>query len=416
MIESVALSALTTFRVGGPPAARVAPVTEQELINETLVVWGMDENWLLLGGGSNTVVADAGFDGIVIHVLTRGIEVLAGKSEVTSQADAAATDPVAAQVTAVDLAADLAADLEVGTEPRGARVRLRVQAGEPWDDLVAFTVQQGWTGIEALSGIPGSCGAAPVQNIGAYGQELGDCLVAIDFLSYETGEVERLERAALDLGYRTSVLKQGLRGVVIAIELELRDTEAEASVLGSALGQPLKYSQLAVALGVQLGDRVPLQTVRATVLGLRAGKGMVLDASDPDTFSAGSFFTNPIVTEAFARSLPADTPRWPLGPEPADRVIPLEEYMGVGPIPGEEPVRLTKLSAAWLIEHSGISRGFRLPGSKAAVSSKHTLALTNTGGATAAEIAELARYVLGRVQAEFGVNLQPEPVLVGLTL
>ena len=385
MIEPVALSTLTTFRVGGPPAARVAPVTEQDLINETLVVWGMDENWLLLGGGSNTVVADEGFDGIVIHVVTRGIEVR------SSEADAAGDGP---------------AD----------RVRLRVQAGEPWDDLVAHAVQHGWAGIEALSGIPGSCGAAPVQNIGAYGQEISDSLVAIDFLSYETGEVERLDASELGLGYRTSVLKQGLRGVVLAIELELHDTAAEASVLGSTLGQPLKYAQLASALRVQLGDRVPLQTVRDTVLGLRAGKGMVLDPSDPDTFSAGSFFTNPIVTEAFARSLPASAPQWPMTTELPDRVIPIEEYRGVGPIPGEEPARLVKLSAAWLIEQSGVSRGFRLPGSKAAVSSKHTLALTNTGGATAEEVAQLARYVLGRVQAEFGVNLQPEPVLVGLTL
>ncbi|TFD25587.1 UDP-N-acetylmuramate dehydrogenase [Cryobacterium sp. TMS1-13-1] len=387
MIEPVALSTLTTFRVGGPPAARVAPVTKQDLINETLVVWGMDENWLLLGGGSNTVVADDGFDGIVIHVVTRGIQVLDDSSE----ADAAGAGP---------------AD----------RVRLRVQAGEPWDELVAYAVQHGWAGIEALSGIPGSCGAAPVQNIGAYGQEISDSLVAIDFLSYETGEVERLERAELGLGYRTSVLKQGLRGVVLAIDLELHDTAAEASVLGSTLGQPLKYAQLAGALGVQLGDRVPLQTVRDTVLALRAGKGMVLNPSDPDTYSAGSFFTNPIVTEAFARSLPASAPQWPMTTELPDRVIPIEEYLGVGPIPGEEPVRLVKLSAAWLIEQSGVSRGFRLPGSKAAVSSKHTLALTNTGGATAEEVAQLARYVLGRVQAEFGVNLQPEPVLVGLTL
>jgi UDP-N-acetylmuramate dehydrogenase len=398
MIEPVALSTLTTFRVGGPPAARVAPVTEQDLINETLVVWGMDENWMLLGGGSNTVVADAGFDGIVIHVVTRGIEVLGGEAGIAASAETGS---------------------EADAASAGTRVRLRVQAGEPWDDLVDYAVQRGWAGIEALSGIPGSCGATPVQNIGAYGQELSDSLVAIDFLSYETGEVERLERVDLDLGYRTSALKQGLRGVVLAIELELHDTAAEASVLGSTLGQPLKYAQLAGALGVQLGDRVPLQIVRATVLGLRAGKGMVLDPSDPDTFSAGSFFTNPIVTEAFARSLPTDAPRWPIAADRADRadrVIPLEEYAGVGPIPDEEPVRLVKLSAAWLIEHAGVSRGFRLPGSKAAVSSKHTLALTNTGGATAEEVAELARYVLGRVQAEFGVNLQAEPVLVGLTL
>ena len=397
MIEPVALSTLTTFRVGGPPAARVAPSTEQDLIDETLVVWGLDENWLLLGGGSNTIVADEGFDGIVIQVVTRGIAVLGRETNAADSVDPLAVGPES--VTA-----------------GGERIRLRVQAGEPWDDLVAYAVDHGWAGIEALSGIPGSCGAAPVQNIGAYGQELSDSLVAIDFLSYETGEVERLECADLDLGYRTSALKQGLRGVVLAIELELHDTYAEASVLGSVLGQPLKYAQLAGTLGVQLGDRVPLQIVRSTVLGLRARKGMVLDPADPDTFSAGSFFTNPIVTETFARSLPADAPRWPLGEEPADRVTPLEEYMGVGPIPGGEPVRMVKLSAAWLIEHAGVSRGFRLPGSKAAVSSKHTLALTNTGGATAVEIAELARYVLGRVQAEFGVNLQPEPVLVGLTL
>jgi len=382
MIDPVDLSTLTTFRVGGPPTARVAPVTEHDLIHEALVVWGLDENWLLLGGGSNTVVADEGFDGVVIHVVTRGIAVLAQEREPS----------------------------------KGACVRLRVQAGEPWDDLVAYAIDHGWAGIEALSGIPGSCGAAPVQNIGAYGQELSDSLVAIDFLSYDTGEVERLTAANLELGYRTSALKQGLRGVVLAIELALHDTAAEASVLGSALGQPIKYAQLAAALGVQVGDRVSLHTMRATVQALRAAKGMVLDDNDCDTYSAGSFFTNPIVTETFARSLPADAPRWPLAEEPADRVIPLEDYWGIGPISHEEPVRRIKLSAAWLIEHSGVSRGFRLPGSQAAVSSKHTLALTNTGGATAAEVAELARYVRGRVQAEFGVNLQPEPVLVGLTL
>lgn len=378
MIEPVPLSKLTTMRVGGPPSAMVAPVTEQDLVNEALVVWGMAEEWMLLGGGSNTVASDAGFDGIVIRVVTRGIERL---------------EPAA-----------------------GDRVRLRVQAGEPWDELVAHTVAQGWAGIEALSGIPGSCGAAPVQNIGAYGQELSDSLAAVEFLDYETGEVRRMEAAELRLDYRTSVLKQGLRGIVLAIELDLRDTRGEVDVLGVALSQPIAYGQLASALGVQLDDRVALETVRSTVLDLRAAKGMVLDPNDPDTFSAGSFFTNPIVTEAFARTLPDAAPRWVLGPELPDRVIPLDEYAGVGPMPGADDVRPVKLSAAWLIEHSGVRKGFHLPGSRAAVSSKHTLALTNTGGASADEIAELARFVLGRVQAEFGVNLQPEPVLVGLEL
>ena len=378
MIEPVALSTLTTFRVGGVPAAMVASSTEQELIDEALVVWSLDEEWMLLGGGSNTVAADEGFDGTVIRIVTRGIERL----------ESSAPDSVL----------------------------LRVQAGEPWDELVAHTVAHGWAGIEALSGIPGSCGAAPVQNIGAYGQELADSLVAISFLDYETGEVVRLEADALGLDYRTSALKRGLRGIVLAIELELHGTQREASVVGAVLGQPIQYAQLAGALGVQVGDRVALATVRETVLALRATKGMVLDAADPDTCSAGSFFTNPIVSENFARSLPTALPRWPLAVEVPDRVIALDDYFGVGPVPGVDQVQLVKLSAAWLIEHAGIRRGFSLPGSPAAVSSKHTLALTNRGGASAEQIAELARYVLGRVQADFGINLQPEPVLVGLTL
>lgn len=380
MIEPVALSTLTTFRVGGVPAAMVASATEQDLIDEALVVWSLDEDWMLLGGGSNTVAADEGFEGTVIRIMTRGIERL--------DTDEFVPD----------------------------RVRLRVQAGEPWDELVAYTVAQGWAGIEALSGIPGSCGAAPVQNIGAYGQELADSLVAISFLDYETGEVVRLSADALGLDYRTSTLKRGLRGIVVAIELELHDTEREAFVVGAVLGQPIEYGQLADALGVQVGDRVALATVRQSVLALRAAKGMVLDATDPDTWSAGSFFTNPIVSENFARSLPTALPRWPLAVEVPDRVIGLDDYFGVGPVPGVDQVQLVKLSAAWLIENAGIRRGFSLPGSAAAVSSKHTLALTNRGGASAEQIAELARFVLGRVQADFGINLMPEPVLVGLTL
>ncbi len=387
LIESVPLAQLTTLRVGGVPAAMVASPTEQELVDEALVVWSLDEEWMLLGGGSNTVAADEPFEGTVIRVITRGIERL----EPAAGVDGAAADGAAG-------------------------VRLRVQAGEPWDELVAYTIEQGWAGIEALSGIPGSCGAAPVQNIGAYGQELSDSLVAISFLDYETGEVVRLTAAELTLGYRTSALKQGLRGIVLAIELALTDTAAEASASGIALGQPIRYAQLAGALGVPLGDRVALATVRATVLALRAAKGMVLDDADTDTWSAGSFFTNPIVSQNFARSLPAALPRWSLAVDLPDRVVPLEDYYGVGPMPGAEVDRGVKLSAAWLIENAGITRGFRLPGSRAAVSSKHALALTNTGGASAAEIAELARFVQGRVQSEFGVNLFAEPVLVGFAL
>lgn len=390
MTEPVRLSELTTLRVGGAPAHLVAPADEAGLIQAALAAWSSDEPWLLLGGGSNTVAADTGFDGTVIHVRTRGVEVLG-----------AGTEPDAA-------------DADGAT---GRAVHIRVQAGEPWDDLVALTVANGWAGIEALSGIPGTSGAAPVQNIGAYGQEIASSLVAIDFLDYDSGEVQRLSNADLGLGYRTSVLKQGRRGVVLAIELKLRDTTASAAVLGSALGQPVSYPQLAQALGVQLGDRVPLAELRQSVLGLRAGKGMVLDPNDPDTFSAGSFFTNPIVTESFARTLPENAPRWKQADvELPDRVIPLDEYAGVGPMPGTEVLRTVKLSAAWLIENAGIHRGFRLPGSGAAISSKHTLAITNTGTATADEVGQLARYVQQRVQSDFGVILHPEPVFVGFSL
>ena len=396
----VTLAELTTLRVGGAPANLVAPADEAGLIQAALDAWASDEPWLLLGGGSNTVAADAGFDGTVIRVCTRGVQVLGAAQATTSE-------PASEAVTVPGTDADV----------DGRAVRIRVQAGEPWDELVALTVENGWAGIEALSGIPGTSGAAPVQNIGAYGQELASSLAAIDFLDYDTGEVEHLSAAELGLGYRTSVLKQGRRGVVLAIELDLRDMSAQAAVLGSALSRPVSYPQLAKALGVQLGDRVPLADLRRSVLELRASKGMVLNDADPDTYSAGSFFTNPIVTESFARSLPADAPRWKQAEiDLPDRVIPLDEYAGVGPMPGAEVLRTVKLSAAWLIEHSGIQRGFRLPGSAAAISSKHTLAITNTGGATADEIGQLARFVQQRVQADFGVILQPEPVFVGFSL
>ena len=410
---------LTTIRTGGRPLLLIAAETEDELVATVQDVWASGEEWLLLGGGSNTVAADTEFEGTVVRVLTRGITVERVPAAQGAAVPAAARGADAAPSADPDAdAADADVKHSTGTERSADRVILRVQAGEPWDDLVAHTVEQGWSGIEALSGIPGSTGAAPVQNIGAYGQELANSLVAIDFLDYESGDRRRIPAADLDLGYRTSLLKHGLRGLVVAVELELWDTASEASVLGAALSRPLAFPQLADALGVHLGDRVPLADVRATVLRLRAAKGMLLDPGDADATSAGSFFTNPIVSLSFSRTLPESAPRWPLNdPELPDRVIPLEDYYGIGPVPGAvEVVPLVKLSAAWLIEHAGISRGFRLPGSRAAVSSKHTLALTNTGGASGEEIAQLARFVQQRVQSEFGVILQPEPVLVGLSL
>ncbi|MCU1404320.1 MAG: UDP-N-acetylenolpyruvoylglucosamine reductase [Glaciihabitans sp.] len=385
------LADLTTLRVGGEAGHVLAPTTRDELIGAVLDVWGSGDEWLLLGGGSNVLVGDEPFDGTVVRVVTRGIE-------------------------------------RLNTDAGERTVRLLVQAGEPWEELVALTVDNGWAGIEALSGIPGSSGAAPIQNIGAYGQELASCLVAVEFLDYLSGELERIPADELDLGYRTSVLKQGRQGLVVAIEIDL-------TANADGLSEPIAYDQLANALGVALGDRVSLTEVRNTVRGLRAGKGMLLDDADPDSVSAGSFFTNPIVSESFARGLPANAPRWTMEPERDDIVLPLEPVTvlpdGTGwgedaaagaasaviaastPSPTSQ-VRRVKLSAAWLIENSGIRRGFSLPGSHAAVSSKHTLALVNTGGASATEISELARYIQTRVLAEFGVRLHPEPVLVGV--
>lgn len=367
------LAELTTMRVGGPAGRIIQPETTELLVEKALEAWHSGDEVLIIGGGSNLVVSDDGFDGDVIRVITRGIERLT-----LPEAEAEA----------------------------GAAVRIRVEAGEPWDELVAYTVEQGWAGIEALSGIPGSSGATPIQNIGAYGQEVASALIAIDFLDYLTGIRSRILVAELGLGYRTSTLKEGRLGLVLAIELELHAN-------ADGLSDPIAFDQLATALGVSVGDRVPLALVRATVLALRASKGMVLDAHDLDSVSAGSFFTNPLVGENFARTLPAEAPRWLNVPDAGDVAVPL------GETPARPPERTdfrVKLSAAWLIEHAGVHRGFSLPGSRAAISSKHTLAITNRGGATAAEIAELARYVQTRVFSEFGVRLQAEPVLVGLAL
>lgn len=341
------LSELTTLRVGGPARRMLEPAERVDLIGQTLDTWASDEEWLVLGGGSNLVIAEEGFPGTVIRVRTRGIE----------------------------------------QREQGDRTILRVEAGETWDDVVVHALENDLVGIEALSGIPGSAGAAPMQNIGAYGQELSDVLVGIEFLDYESGELESLAAAELDLGYRTSSLKRGRRGLVVAIELSLEK---------SRLGAPVAYAQLASALGVELGERVPARDVRESVLALRASKGMVLSPDDPDSVSAGSFFTNPIVPARFAHTLPPDAPRWA--------------------VPDDGPTPLVKLSAAWLIEQAGVRRGFALPGSRAAISGKHTLAIVNRGGATGDEVAELARFVQLRVASDFGITLVPEPVLVGLEL
>jgi UDP-N-acetylenolpyruvoylglucosamine reductase len=244
------LRELTTIRVGGAAAEFFAPQTREQLIETAHSVWATGDDWIALGGGSNLVVADEGVPGTVIHVVTRGIERLPGENLV-----------------------------------------LRVQAGESWDGLVAAAVEKGWAGIEALSGIPGSCGAAPIQNIGAYGQELSCTLVSIEFLDYLSGDLLRLPAAELGLGYRRSALKGGRAGIVISIDLELSQND-------DALSDPIDHAQLATALGVSVGDRLPVARVRSAVLALRGAKGMLLDPADPDSVSAGSFFTNPIAGDA----------------------------------------------------------------------------------------------------------------------
>ena len=410
MTRDIPFSELTTLRVGGPAHRLVTATTQRDLVDLAAEAWEHGGPWLALGGGSNLLVGDEGFDGTVIRIATKGIEVLGRGDSADSSlvGDASAADGVAS-------------------------VRIRVQAGETWDDVVAWAVHEGYSGFEALSGIPGSVGAAPVQNIGAYGQELESTLVAIEFLDEGADVPRRMTAAELELGYRTSVLKRGLRGIVVSAEFDLHDTSVERAVLGEPLGQPVAYAQLADALHVNLGDRVPVARVREAVLRLRASKGMVLDPDDPDSVSAGSFFTNPIVTERTARTLPGDAPRWYVGEDTPDQVTPITSGLDESPLDqflahqasleavepeadAAPPEPLVKLSAAWLIEHSGIHRGFALPGSRAAISSKHTLALTNRGGATADEVAQLARFVQSRVQAEFGIVLHPEPVFVGISL
>jgi UDP-N-acetylmuramate dehydrogenase len=288
----------------------------------------------VLAGGSNLVLPDAGWPGVVVQVQTRGV---------------ARDDGV-----------------------------LEVQAGEVWDDLVAATVADGLAGFECLSGIPGSVGATPIQNVGAYGQEVAESVRSVRVLDRASGEIETLAPEDCGFGYRTSAFKRSDRWVVLAVSFALDHGDAS---------QPIRYAELARALEVELGAAAPLDEVRAAVLALRRGKGMVIDPADPDTVSAGSFFMNPIVdADAFARLDPAP-PGWP---QPDGRV---------------------KTSAAWLIERAGFHKGYAR--GRVAISSKHALALVNRGGASTAELLALAREIAAGVRERFGVDLQPEPTVVG---
>lgn len=342
MTTTPTLSERTTLRVGGPARAWIVAESEADLVDAVRALDAAGEPVLLLGGGSNLVVSDSGFAGTVVEIATRG-------------ADAQVVDD---------------------------RVLLTLAAGEPWDDIVSRAVAHGWAGIEALSGIPGLVGATPVQNVGAYGQDVGQVVTAVRALDRSSGEVSDMSGADCGFGYRTSLFKREPdRWVVLSVTISLA-----AGGRGT-----VGYAELAASLGVPVGGEADISAIRGAVLALRARKGMVLAEHDHDTWSAGSFFTNPVVDPAVAEALPHDCPRYP-----SDRGV--------------------KVSAAWLIEQSGVGRGFALPGSRAAISGKHTLALTNRGGATTAEIADLARAVRSTVLDRFAIELTPEPVLVGLSL
>lgn len=346
----MALRDYTTLRLGGPAARLVTAHDAGEIVDAVRHADASDAPMLLLGGGSNLVIGDGGFDGTVVRVASSGYALDA--------------DGV-----------------------------LSVEAGEDWDDVVSRTVADGYGGLECLSGIPGLVGATPVQNVGAYGVEISDLLAGVDLLDRASGTVVAVGPDQLGLGYRRSSLKNTDAAVVLRVRLRLRT---------DGLSMPVRYAELARTLGVDLGSRLPPARVREAVLALRRAKGMVLDAADHDTWSAGSFFTNPVLPDA---ELPAvlariaaragngrPVPRYPAGPGS------------------------TKLSAAWLIERAGFQRGHQGPGGRVALSSKHTLALTNRGSASTSDLLALAREVAGGVRAAFGVELHPEPVLVNCAL
>ena len=352
-LAELRLAEHTTVRLGGPARDYVRAGTEAELVEAVRAADAAGEPVLILGGGSNLVIADAGFPGTVVQVATRGL----GQS----------ADP---------------------DEP-GA-VRLTVAAGEDWDGVVASCVAAGLSGLECLSGIPGLTGATPLQNVGAYGQEVAELITTVRVYDRVTGEVADLAGPDCGFGYRTSMFKRDSSGrrVVLAVTFRLRPSE---------LSGPVRYAELARSLGVPEGGRASLATVREAVLRLRRGKGMVLDPADPDSRSAGSFFTNPVLDDAQFAALQklvgpdVPIPRFPAGP-------------------GQ-----VKVPAAWLIGQAGFGKGYPGPGG-ARISTKHTLALVNPGGATAADIAGLARTIHGQVWDQLGVDLACEPILVGLSL
>jgi len=325
------LAELTTLRVGGTPNSLVVATTEAEIIAAIT----SNPDALILGGGSNVLISD-GFNGDVIKIESKGFE---------------------------------------NDESACAGAWVTVAAGHNWNDFVSAAVANGWTGIEGLAGIPGTVGATPIQNVGAYGQSVSDTIAQVRAWNKKTKSVDTIFAADCEFGYRTSIFKkQPDTWVILGVTFQLP--------LGT-MSAPIAYNELAAKLNVELGDRVTTSDLQAAVLELRSGKGMVLDSTDHDTWSVGSFFMNPRVAVA-----PANAPNWP----EADGTV--------------------KVSAAWLIEQAGFNKGFTLNG-RAAISSKHTLAITNRGNATSADISELADHIVQGVKAKYDIELKPEATFIG---
>jgi UDP-N-acetylmuramate dehydrogenase len=335
------LAELTTLRLGGRAARVEEAASESELVDLVRDADSAGEQVLIVGGGSNLVVADEGWPGRVVLVRSHGFT----------------------------------------ADESDGRVQLVVNAGHPWDELVAESVEQGWSGLASMSGIPGLSGATPVQNVGAYGTEVADVLTGLRVLDRMSGEVADWTREQCGFGFRTSAFKHTDRYVVLSVSFALALSPDTSAV---------RYLELARRLGVEPGAAAPSNRVREVVLDLRRSKGMVLDAQDHDTWSVGSFFVNPFVERAL---VPDDCPNWEVDGQ-------------------------VKLSAAWLIEQAGFGKGYGLDrgAGRVAVSTKHTLALTNRGGATTAELLDLARDIRAGVKQCFGVRLRPEAHLVGVEL
>ena len=341
--QDVSLAPLTTIGIGGPARFFFRAGSVDDILAG--LAWARERELevFILGGGSNLLISDEGFDGLVIHIDLRGVVV---ESE---DAD---------------------------------HVMVKVAAGEPWDSFVATAVENGWAGIECLSGIPGSTGATPIQNVGAYGQDVSETIVRVEALDRNTGRVVWLTNEECRFGYRSSLFKnvERERYIVLSVTFRLRPG-------GCATIRYPELQKHVDASGVSTDD---LRGVRESVIAIRKRKGMVLDATDPDTRSDGSFFMNPVIPAMqyadFAERAP-EAPHFPAGDE-------------------------VKLSAAWLIEHAGFTKGF--VHGNVGLSSKHSLAIINRGGGTAREVAELVRMIQQRVREAYGVEIHPEPNFIGV--